>query len=124
MSVKRRPRCELRRAETAAVGVLAAEVLMGWATEYIAGLRRGETVQFRPRGHSMRGKIDSGQLVTVEPAPEKLEVGDIVLCKAGGRQYLHVIKAIQGERYQIGNARGHINGWVSRGCIYGKCVQV
>ena len=97
---------------------------MGWASAYIAQLQSGETVQFRPRGHSMRGKIDSGQLVTVAPAPAELSVGDIVLCKVGGRQYLHLIKAIQGERYQIGNNRGHINGWVSRGCIYGKCVGI
>ncbi len=97
---------------------------MGWATEYIAKLQRGETVQFRPRGHSMRGKIESGQLCTVVPVPEKLQVDDVVLCKVNGRQYLHLIKAIQGDRYQIGNNRGRVNGWVSRGGIYGKCVRV
>lgn len=97
---------------------------MGWATQYIGRLQQGETVQFRPRGHSMKGKIDSGQLCTVVPAAGELQVGDIVLCKVGGRQYLHLIKAIQGGRYQIGNNRGRINGWVSRNCIYGKCVRV
>jgi hypothetical protein len=97
---------------------------MGWATPYIAKLQQGETVQFRPRGHSMRGKVESGQLCTVAPAPETLEVGDIVLCKVNGKQYLHLIKAIQGARFQIGNNRGRINGWVSRNCIYGKCVRV
>ena len=96
---------------------------MGWATEYIAGLQRGETVQFRPRGHPMRGKIESGQLVTVAP-PEKLEVGDVVLCKVRGAEYLHLIKTVQGERYLIGNNRGKINGWVGRAAIYGKCVRV
>jgi hypothetical protein len=40
---------------------------MGWATKYIEQLSRGETVQFRPRGNSMRGKIENGQLVTVAP---------------------------------------------------------
>jgi hypothetical protein len=40
---------------------------MSWATHYIAKLLQGETVQFRPRGDSMSGKIDSGQLVTVQP---------------------------------------------------------
>jgi hypothetical protein len=40
---------------------------MGWATQYIAQLQEGETVQFRPRGNSMEGKISSGQLCTVEP---------------------------------------------------------
>jgi hypothetical protein len=51
-------------------------------------------------------------------------VGDIVLCKVGGSEYLHLIKAIQGERFQIGNNRGRINGWVGASCIFGKCVQI
>jgi hypothetical protein len=73
----------------------------------------------------MRGKIESGQLCTVEPVdPASLQVGDIVLCKVNGRQYLHLIKAIQGGRFQIGNNRGKINGWTSAGGIYGKCVRV
>ena len=33
---------------------------MGWATAHIDSLRRGEAVQFRPRGNSMAGKINSG----------------------------------------------------------------
>ena len=96
---------------------------MGWATVYIDKLRKGETVQFRPRGNSMAGKINSGQLCTVAPVnPASLEVGDIVLCKVNGKQYLHLVKAIQGDRFQIGNNRGHINGWVGYNGIYGKCV--
>ena len=98
---------------------------MGWASAYIEKLRGGEPVSFRPRGHSMSGKIDSGQLCTVEPVdPSTLRVGDIVLCKANGREYLHLVKAIQGERFQIGNNRGRINGWVSAGSIFGLCVKV
>jgi hypothetical protein len=31
---------------------------MGWATSYIAKLKDGETITFRPRGHSMKGKIE------------------------------------------------------------------
>jgi hypothetical protein len=98
---------------------------MGWATGYIARLQAGETVQFRPRGHSMKGKIESGQLCTVEPVePASVQVGDIVLCKVNGRQYLHLVKAIQGGRFQIGNNRGRINGWVSANSIYGRCTRV
>lgn len=98
---------------------------MGWATGHIGRLRAGETVSFRPRGHSMSGKIESGQLCTVVPVePEALEVGDIVLCKVNGREYLHLIKAVQGPRFQIGNTRGGINGWVSANGIFGKCVVV
>jgi hypothetical protein len=98
---------------------------MGWATEYISRLQRGETVQFRPRGNSMSGKIDSGQLCTVEPVdPTSVQVGDIVLCKVNGRQYLHLVNAKQGDRLQIGNNRGRINGWVSRNSVYGRCTRV
>ncbi len=32
--------------------------------------------------------------------------------------------AIQGERYQIGNNRGGINGWITRRQIYGRLVGV
>ena len=98
---------------------------MGWATSYIAKLQNGETVQFRPRGNSMQGKIESGQLCTVEPVdPAGVKVGDIVLCKVNGRQYLHLVKAIQGERFLIGNNRGRTNGWISGNCIYGRCTRV
>src|SRR5262249_15930013 len=83
---------------------------MGWATPYIDKLRKGETVQFRPRGDSMSGEIESGQLCTVVPVNSNdLEVGDIVLCKVNGYQYIHLIKARQGDRFQIGNNRGRIN---------------
>lgn len=98
---------------------------MGWASSHIANLAKGETVQFRPHGNSMQGKIESGQLCTVEPVSKhKLAVGDIVLCKVNGREFLHLIRAAQGERYQIANNKGHINGWVSANAVYGKCVKV
>lgn len=74
----------------------------------------------------MSGKIESGELCTVEPIKEleQLKVGDIVLCKVNGNQYIHLIKAIQGERFQIGNNRGRINGWIGSNAIYGKCIRV
>jgi|SRR5271170_3424751 hypothetical protein len=98
---------------------------MGWASAYIEKLNRGEPVSFRPRGNSMAGKIESGQLCTVEPVdPASLRVGDIVLCKVHGREYIHLVKAIDGRRFQIGNNRGRINGWVSGGAISGRCVKV
>jgi hypothetical protein len=98
---------------------------MGWASGHIEKLRRGESVSFRPRGNSMSGKVESGQLCTVAPVDaQTLEVGDIVLCKVNGREYLHLVKAIQGPRFQIGNNRGRINGWVSANAIFGKLVAI
>lgn len=99
---------------------------MGWASPDIQKLVQGETVSFRPRGHSMKGKIESGQLCTVEPIADfaRLRKGEIVLCKVGGNEYLHLIKAIQGNRFQIGNNRGRINDWVRINSIFGKCIKV
>lgn len=99
---------------------------MGWATAYISKLRDGETVSFRPRGNSMVGKIDSGQLCTVQPVDDcsLLHVGEIVLCKVRGKEYLHLIKAIQGGRFQIGNNRGLINGWIGANSIFGRLIRV
>ena len=94
---------------------------MGWATHYIDKLRVGETVSFRPRGTSMKGRIESGHLCTVAPVDcSTLSVGDIVLCKVRGAEYLHLVKAISGERFQIGNNRGGINGWIGANGIFGK----
>ena len=99
---------------------------MGWADGHIARLARGETVQFRPRGHSMTGRVNDRQLCTVAPLLDEyvLAVGDIVLCRVKGAQYLHLVKAIQGARFQIGNNRGGINGWITRGQIFGRLVAV
>ena len=98
---------------------------MGWAIEHIAKLKAGETVSFRPRGNSMSPRIESGQLCTVVPLTAgQPEVGDIVMCKVGGAEYLHFVKAIQGPRYQIGNNRGGINGWITVDGIFGKLVRV
>ena len=73
----------------------------------------------------MRGKIESGQLCTFQPIdPAALEVGEIVLYKVNGKQYLHLVKAIQGKRFQIGNNRGRINGWVGEKSIFGKCTRI
>jgi hypothetical protein len=98
---------------------------MGWATGHIGKLRAGETISFRPRGHSMQGRIESGQLCTVAPVDiSTLKVGDIVLCRVKGSEYLHLIKAIGPGRFQIGNNRGRINGWVGPKGIFGKCVRI
>ncbi len=73
----------------------------------------------------MRGRINSGQLVTLDPARTP-EVGDAVLCRVRGNVYLHLVKAIQGHgekrRYLIGNNLGKINGWTST--VYGVATKV
>lgn len=98
---------------------------MSWATFAIESLKKGQIVQVRPRGHSMRPKVNDGDLVTLSPCPpDGLKVGDVVLVSVGARDYLHLIKAIDGKRFQIGNNRGGINGWVGSGSIHGIAIKV
>lgn len=97
---------------------------MGWAMHHISGLQRGETVSFRPRGNSMTPKIKSGELVTVKPLDRDPEKGEIVLCRVGGTDYLHLVSAVQGDRFQISNNHGRVNGWVNRDRIYGLLVSI
>lgn len=91
-------------------------------------LAKGETVQFRPKGNSMRPKIESGQLVTVSPDVSCLAQGDIVFCKVNGTFYVHLITATkrqgQDTLYQISNNKGHVNGWVASKSIFGKVISV
>ena len=99
---------------------------MSWATGDSEKLKAGETVQCRPRGNSMTPKIESGQLCTVAPIADHatLETGDIVLCKVNGSQYIHLISAIQGPRFQISNNKGRVNGWVTANAFYGKLLTI
>lgn len=99
---------------------------MSWADSAIKTLSEGQIAQIRPRGNSMKGKVESGNLVTIEPVPDLavLKVDDIVLVKVKGRVYLHLIKAVDGERFQIGNNKGGINGWTGGSSIYGRATKV
>jgi len=98
---------------------------MSWANGYIEKLKKGEVVQFRPKGNSMTGKINSGQLCTVRPLEiNEPNIGQIVLCKVNGFQYLHLVKAKQEERASIGNNKGKINGCTSIKNIYGICIAI
>jgi len=96
---------------------------MSWAGEAISRLRAGETVTIYPKGGSMVPLVYSGEAVTLEPISDdaSLRKGDIVLVHVAGRDYLHLILAVApGPRFQIGNNKGHINGWVGIKSICGK----
>lgn len=98
---------------------------MSWATQYIELLKQDNTVKFRPHGNSMQPRIESGQLVTVEPVNRQIVPGDIVLCKVEGRQWLHLVSAVGSDgRYQISNNKGHVNGWCTAQNIFGVVTVI
>jgi hypothetical protein len=73
----------------------------------------------------MSPKIESGQLCTVAPVRTgTLRVGDIVLCRVKGAEYLHFVKAMQDGRFQIGNNRGGINGWIGPNSVFGRLIRI
>ncbi len=77
----------------------------------------------------MQGLIEDGQLVWLEPAaPERWEVGDIVLVSVRGKKreliVLHQILEIDGERALIGARNGRVDGWVELASILGRSPRV
>lgn len=103
---------------------------MGWASQYIETLKKGQTATFRPKGNSMTPLINSGDMVTVAPISESAThrlplVHDIVLCKVNGRHYLHRVAGMKSNgMYKISNNHGHVNGWTNLKNIYGIVTSV
>ncbi|WP_372367062.1 hypothetical protein [Candidatus Uabimicrobium sp. HlEnr_7] len=97
-----------------------------WVKQAKEQIILGKTVQVRPLGGSMRGRIESGQLVTLQPTTfEHVKVGDIVFIKWKNNYLLHLIKEIKDKRVLIGNNLGKINGWISAKDILAKvtCIE-
>lgn len=83
-------------------------------------LLAGETIyRYKEGGNSMVPLIRSRQAVDIRPVDKDLEVGDIVFCKVHGRYMMHLITAIDGDRIQISNNHGHVNGWTNANKVYG-----
>jgi hypothetical protein len=72
----------------------------------------------------MKPLVLSGQKVVLEPVEDQnsFKKNDIVLVKVKGRVYLHKITAVDKHRVQIGNNRGHINGWTDKSQVYGRMI--
>lgn len=98
---------------------------MSWVAEALHELSAGRQAQVRPRGGSMRGRIESGDLVTIAPVqPQDVGVDDVVLVRWGRNYLLHLIREIRGDEFLIGNNLGKINGWAKADDILGKVVDV
>lgn len=73
----------------------------------------------------MTPRIHSKDLVRLEAVDRsKLAVDDVVLAKVKGRYWLHKISAIDGDRVQISNNHGHVNGWTRRDKVYASVTNL
>lgn len=99
---------------------------MSWAKYAKKKLLFGEEATVKPRGHSMVPLVKSGAKVTVSPIADKAQLakGDIVLVTVRGRTYLHLIKAVQGKQYLIGNNKGGTNGWAHANNVHGIATEI
>lgn len=73
----------------------------------------------------MRGRIESGQRVTLAPIdPSLVQVDDAVFVEWKGNYLLHLVKELTQTRALIGNNVGRINGWVNRPAILARVTKV
>ena len=96
---------------------------------YKARLAAGENVVRRETGNSMAPKIHSRERIEYTPvaSPEDVREGDVVWCKVKGNHFTHLVKAkkLEGEmwRFQIGNNRGGVNGWIGFENVFAKAIS-
>ena len=97
---------------------------MGIASDNIARLLSVETIISKEKGNSMLPLIKSKQPVRIEPTTwDKCKKGDIVYCKVKGHVYTHKVYAFSANKgVQIGNNKGHINGWTKQ--VYGLVIEI
>lgn len=65
---------------------------MSWVKEALEGLSKGAEVAVRPAGGSMRGRIESGQLVTLKPVLySDVEAEDVIFIRWKNNYLLHLL---------------------------------
>ena len=98
---------------------------MSWVKDALAGLKSNEEVTVQPFGGSMRGRIESGQLVTLEPVDAaQLAIDDVIFVEWGNNYLLHLVTGMKDDQIEIGNNLGKINGWVPASAALGRVVAV
>lgn len=73
----------------------------------------------------MRGRIESGQLVTISPVTaDTVKKDDVVFIRWKGNYILHIVKDVGDDGFLIGNNIGKINGWADHTDVLGVVTAV
>jgi hypothetical protein len=98
---------------------------MSWVKDALSSLGQTGVAKVRPHGGSMRGRIESGQLVTLISATfEDVAKGDIVFVKWKGNYLLHLVLDKTETEILIGNNIGKTNGWAGAKAVLAKAIGV
>lgn len=91
----------------------------------IAAIKRNGECYIQGFGGSMEPVLHSGDILHFLSITEETRLfeGDIVFCEVNGGLLLHKIIAINGDKIQIGNNKGKMNGWTTRKHIFGRHVE-
>jgi hypothetical protein len=89
---------------------------------WLAGLRQGRAMRFRPLGSSMLPWLRAGDVVTVAP-DQPCRLGDIVLAGRGGALRLHrLVARTAGKVITKGDALWRLDAPCTPGDILGRAV--
>jgi hypothetical protein len=98
---------------------------MGWVKGALLALKENGECQIRPHGGSMRGRIESGQLVTIKAVvPSEVSIDDVIFVRWKGNHLLHIAIDIEDGEVLVGNNLGKTNGWVPLQNVVGVAVRV
>lgn len=93
---------------------------MSWAKKARQALSKGQPATLILRDDSLSPHYEEGSSVRIEPVDAgRLKVGDLVLYRTKGRDYLHPVIARRVGRFLLGSSK---NNWVKSQAIYGKVV--
>jgi hypothetical protein len=98
---------------------------MGKVKDALKRLKENGECDIRPFGGSMKGRIESGQLVTLQVINgDNVKVDDAVFIKWKGNYLIHLVKKITETEVLIGNNLGKTNGWISKKDVIAKVIKV
>lgn len=98
---------------------------MAWYRNIVDSLRACNSADVIHRGDSMSGRIENGQIATIEPVRDRaVSVGDLVFVFCQGGYLVREIGEIANLQFRIVDRTGHTVGWTEWHNILGIVSRV